>query len=58
MVVYVDDIIITGSNETLIADIKAHLHNTFNIKDLGLLDFFLGIEVSKTEVGYILTQKK
>lgn len=58
MVVYVDEIIITGSNETLIVASKAHLHNTFSIKDLGLLNFFLGIEISKTEDGYILTQKK
>ncbi|XP_056697421.1 uncharacterized mitochondrial protein AtMg00810-like [Spinacia oleracea] len=56
--VYVDDIIITGSNESVITDLKNHLHHTFSIKDLGVLNFFLGIEVSHTSEGYILTQKK
>ncbi|XP_021837610.2 uncharacterized mitochondrial protein AtMg00810-like [Spinacia oleracea] len=56
--VYVDDILITGSNEDKIAALKSHLHLTFSIKDLGVLNFFLGIEVSHTNEGYILTQKK
>lgn len=58
MAVYVDDVIITGSNEALIHDLKAHLHHTLSIKDLGLLNYFLGIEVSKTTEGYVLTQRK
>ncbi|XP_048502878.1 uncharacterized mitochondrial protein AtMg00810-like [Beta vulgaris subsp. vulgaris] len=56
--VYVDDIILTGSNEATIASLKQHLHSTFSIKDLGLLHFFLGIEISKTSEGYVLTQRK
>ncbi|XP_021855375.2 uncharacterized mitochondrial protein AtMg00810-like [Spinacia oleracea] len=58
VVVYVDDIITTGSNVATISALKDHLHQTFNIKDLGLLHFFLGIEVSKIGDGYNLTQKK
>lgn len=44
--VYVDDIIVTGSNVTEIDALKSHLHKVFSIKDLGLLHYFLGIEVS------------
>ncbi|XP_021715949.1 uncharacterized protein LOC110683848 [Chenopodium quinoa] len=56
--VYVDDIIITGSNDGLTSDLKAHLHHTFSIKDLGQLSYFLGIEVSKCQDGYVLSQRK
>ncbi|XP_056688649.1 uncharacterized mitochondrial protein AtMg00810-like [Spinacia oleracea] len=56
--VYVDDIIITCSDEAEISALKAHLHHTFSIKDLGLLNYFLGMEVSHTSDGYVLTQRK
>lgn len=58
VVVYVDVIIITGSSKSTITDLKKHLQLTFSIKYLGVLNFFLGIEVSQTNEGYILTQKK
>ncbi|XP_021737600.1 uncharacterized protein LOC110704130 [Chenopodium quinoa] len=56
--VYVDDIILTRDNVAVIQDLKAHLHNVFNIKDLGELHFFLGIEVCHVSQGIILSQKK
>ena len=34
---YVDDIILTGSNEATITALKSHLHSTFSTKDLGIL---------------------
>lgn len=55
---YVDDIVVTGSNEAGITHFKQHLHSTFNIKDLGLPNFFLSIEVSDLSSGIITTQKK
>lgn len=57
-VVYVDDIIITGSHDEEIRWFKAHLHSVFSIKDLGQLSYVLGIEVSHFPHGIILTQKK
>lgn len=44
--VYVDDIILTGTNTDAIQALKTHLHEVFSIKDLGQLHFFLGMEVS------------
>ncbi|XP_019105475.2 uncharacterized mitochondrial protein AtMg00810-like [Beta vulgaris subsp. vulgaris] len=58
LVVYVDDIIITGTNLATIDSLKAYLHTTFSIKDLGKLHYFLGIEVLTTSDGFILSQHK
>lgn len=57
-VVYVDDIILTGNDSQGINDLKLHLYKTFNIKDLGQLGFFLGIEIGYTSSGITLTQRK
>lgn len=40
LVIYVDDIIITGNNSADINNIKTKLHNKFFIKDLGSLNYF------------------
>ena len=45
VVVYVDDLIITGSSTHLIHGIKQDLCNTFDMTDLGLLHYCLGVEV-------------
>lgn len=58
VVVYVDDIILTGNNITIIQSLKDHLHKTFSIKDLGQLSFFLGIEFGYSADGITLTQGK
>ena len=56
--VYVDDIMVTGNCTEEITSLKAFLDNTFKNKDLGLLNFFLGIEVLYTDSGVTLTQRK
>jgi hypothetical protein len=58
MLVYVDDIIITGTDAKLIQSIIAQLQQEFPLKDLGLLHFFLGIQVSHTDQGLHLCQAK
>lgn len=45
LLVYVDDIILTGNNEVEIAKVKDFLKSRFFIKDFGKLKYFLGIEV-------------
>uniref|UniRef100_UPI0033982526 reverse transcriptase domain-containing protein n=1 Tax=Acinetobacter baumannii TaxID=470 RepID=UPI0033982526 len=48
LLVYVDDIIITGSTAALIQDVTRAMYTTFKMKDLGPLHYFLGMEVSRT----------
>ena len=56
--VYVDDILITGNDQSVISHLKLHLHQMFSIKDLGKLHYFLGIEVGYLTNGIALTQQK
>lgn len=58
LLVYVDDIIITGSNEIELVTIKTNIEDNFKIKDLGKLNYFLGIEVLYSEEGIYLSQRK
>lgn len=46
ILVYVDDIMIIENDSSFIDHVKQHLDVTFNIKDLGHLKYFLGIEVT------------
>lgn len=59
MLVYVDDIIITGNNLPFIQQLVPKLNSVFSLKELGKLDYFLGIEVKHQPSGsLILTQSK
>jgi hypothetical protein len=58
LLVYVDDIIITSSSLAAIEALLADLRSDFALKDLGSLNYFLGIEVKKMFDGILLTQEK
>nr|XP_043625611.1 uncharacterized mitochondrial protein AtMg00810-like [Erigeron canadensis] len=58
MLVYVDDIVLTGNNESEIEKVKALMNSKYKIKDLGRLKYFLGIEVINCENGICLSQRK
>ncbi|KAG8499323.1 hypothetical protein CXB51_005887 [Gossypium anomalum] len=59
VLVYVDDIVITGSSVDEINCFVQMLHNQFALKDMGELHYFLGIEVSQSSSGSIhLCQRK
>lgn len=45
MLVYVDDMLITGNNEQEIIKLKSNLSDHFHMKDLGEIKYFLGIEL-------------
>uniref|UniRef100_A0A2N9J1Q7 Reverse transcriptase Ty1/copia-type domain-containing protein n=1 Tax=Fagus sylvatica TaxID=28930 RepID=A0A2N9J1Q7_FAGSY len=53
LLLYVDDMIITGDDHSGISDFKRFLlHQQFEMKDLGPLSYFLGLEVSSSSDGY------
>ncbi|XP_052728009.1 uncharacterized mitochondrial protein AtMg00810-like [Vigna angularis] len=58
LIIYMDDIVLTGISMHEIAHIKQILHSHFHIKDLGLLKYFLGIEVAHSDAGISLCQRK
>lgn len=58
LVVYVDDIVITGNDQDGITNLKQHLFQHFQTKDLGRLKYFLGIEVAQSSSGIIISQRK
>jgi Reverse transcriptase (RNA-dependent DNA polymerase) len=58
LLVYVDDIILTGNNLNLLQSIIHLLDQSFTIKDLGENHFFLGIEVHHHDNALLLTQSK
>lgn len=58
LIVYVDDIIITGSDAQETERLKMQLAKEFEVKDMGQLRYFLGIEVSRSPKGIYLSQRK
>jgi hypothetical protein len=58
ILLYVDDMLITGDDPDYIAFVKARLCDQFMMSDLGPLSYFLGLEVESTAAGYYLSQAK
>lgn len=58
VLVYVDDLIISGSTLQIIQEFKHYLSSCFHMKDLGVSKYFLGIEVARNSLGIYLCQHK
>ncbi|CAN6695772.1 unnamed protein product [Malus baccata var. baccata] len=58
VLIYVDDLIIAGDNAEEIFKLKQSLRQRFAIKDLGVLKYFLGIEMATSHNGLFLNQRK
>jgi len=58
LLVYVDDLLLTGNNSTLLRHFITLLNSKFKIRDLDSVHYFLGIEVTKTVMGLMLSQHK
>lgn len=58
LILYVDDISLTASSDSLRCAIMSHLNSEFAMKDLGPLYYFLGIGVTRHKGGLFLSQRK
>ena len=58
LVLYVDDLLLTGSSMELIGWVQSQLTSCFSMTDLGLLHYFLGLEIWQHKTGIFLSQKK
>ena len=58
LAVCVDDIVITSDDVEEIRGLKERLGKAFEVKDLGQLRYFLGIEIARSSKGIILSQRK
>jgi len=58
LLLYVDDMLITGDDDEHISFVKKHLGEQFQMSDLGPLSYFLGIEVQNSAQGYSISQSK
>ncbi|XP_058080749.1 uncharacterized mitochondrial protein AtMg00810-like [Magnolia sinica] len=55
---YVDDMVITGSNTSMVQTLITRLFKEFSMKDLGDLHYFLSVKVQGNEKGLFLSQTK
>ena len=58
VVLYVDDLIFTGNDKALIGEFKEAMKSEIEMIDLGLLKYFLGIEVKQMHDGIFISQEK
>ena len=57
IVLYVDDLIVTGDNGKHVRKTKDALSSEFEMTNMGLLHFFLGLEIWQSESGIFITQQ-
>ncbi|GJS69000.1 ribonuclease H-like domain-containing protein [Tanacetum coccineum] len=58
LLIYVDDTVLTAASTDLLQRIISSLHKEFDMTDLGALNYFLGISVTRDSIGMFLSQKK
>ena len=58
LLLYVDDINITGDDRSGIEELKDFLSQQFEMKDLGRLSYLLGLEITHSTDGLYITQAK
>jgi hypothetical protein len=58
LLLYVDDIVLTNNTPAFLDHLITHLSSIFELKDLGPLHYFLGIQVTRDSKGLHLSQSK
>ena len=58
VLVYVDDIVITSNDDDTVSQLKDELKKAFKLRDLGSLQYFLGLEIARSSSGIFVCQRK
>jgi hypothetical protein len=58
LLLYVEDIVLTGSSTTILQQVVSTINVEFKIKDMGAVHFFLGIQVQPRQDGFFLQQQQ
>lgn len=58
LIIYVDDMILTGNDHVEIEALRKILAKEFEVKDLGVLRYFLGMEIARNKNGTSISQRK
>ncbi|WKA10803.1 hypothetical protein VitviT2T_028358 [Vitis vinifera] len=58
LLIYVDDILVTGSNSAQVSSFITRLNSSFALRDLGYVNYFLGIKVVRSGIMFHLSQHK
>ncbi|KAK4381353.1 Retrovirus-related Pol polyprotein from transposon RE1 [Sesamum angolense] len=58
LIVYIDDVLLTGNSMDAISVLKRYLDDLFTIKDLGHAKYFLDLELARSSHGTYVTQQK
>jgi len=58
LLIYVDDILLTGSSPSQISSFITHLSFVFRMKDLGDVHYFLGLQITRTDTALTITQTR
>jgi hypothetical protein len=54
---YVDDMLVTGSNVKLLTEFKREMQDVFEMSDLGIMNYFLGMKIHQCSSGIFVSQK-
>ena len=58
LIVYVDDIILSGNDEEELQKLKKQLAQEFEVKDIGNLKYFFEMGVARSRKGIVVSQRK
>uniref|UniRef100_A0A2N9HT16 Reverse transcriptase Ty1/copia-type domain-containing protein n=1 Tax=Fagus sylvatica TaxID=28930 RepID=A0A2N9HT16_FAGSY len=58
LLLYIDDIVLTGNTPSFLTQLIANLSTVFELKDMGTLSYFLGFQIQRSTKGLTVTQTK